>query len=87
MGAGIIDDLDELLVSEQHDDVIKQYQALHHQLLASVLAVKMAHEVSEGYQVGCMIARITQYPLTCKPEDMLLVQRERRNIFYYCSDI
>lgn len=87
MGAGIVDDLDEFAISKQHQDLVKQYQALHHQLVASALAVKMAHEIDQGYQLGCMIAGITQYPLTCRPEDMLLVQRERRNIFYYCSDI
>ena len=34
-----------------------------------------------------MIAGITQYPYTCHPKDMLLIQKERRNIFYYCGDI
>ena len=43
--------------------------------------------MSSEYQVGCMIAGITQYPYSCRPEDMLLIQKERRNIFYYCPDI
>lgn len=87
MGAGIVGELDEISQKEQQEDIVKQYQALHHQLVASALAVKMAHEISDDYQVGCMIAGITQYPYTCKPEDMLLIQKERRNIFYYCPDI
>lgn len=86
MGAGVLNG-EELSVEESHGDVVKQYQALHHQLVASALAVKLAHETNEEYEVGCMTAGITQYPLTCKPEDMLLVQKERRNIFYYCPDI
>ena len=87
MGAGVIEDLDTLSTVEQHNDIVKQYQALHHQLVASALATRMAHEISGEYQIGCMIAGITQYPYSCRPEDMLLVQKERRNIFYYCPDI
>lgn len=68
-------------------DKEKQYQALHHQLLASAKAVQLAHTISDEYQVGCMIAGLTQYPFTCAPEDMLLIQSERRKIFYFCSDV
>lgn len=87
MEAGLVGELDDLTKDQKHEDVVKQYQALHHQLVASALAVKLAHETSSDYQVGCMIAGITQYPYTCKPEDVLLSQQERRNIFYYCPDI
>lgn len=87
MCAGIIEDLDEMDLKEQHNDRVKEYQALHHQLVASALAVKKAHEIDEEYKIGCMIGGICQYPYSCKPEDMLLIQKERRNIFYFCSDI
>ena len=33
---------------------IYRFQGLHHQFLASALAVKMAHEIDPNYQVGCM---------------------------------
>lgn len=33
-----------------------KYQASHHQLLASALATKIAHEVNPINQVGCMLA-------------------------------
>ncbi len=64
-----------------------QYAALHHMFLASAKAVQLAHQISPDYLVGCMIAGICQYPYTCRPDDMLLIQEERRNIFYYCSDV
>lgn len=85
MGAGVLGK--GISQEAQYEDRQKQYQALHHQLLASAMAVKMAHEINTNYQVGCMIAGICQYPLTCHPDDMILIQKERRNIFYYCPDI
>ena len=78
----VIEDLDTLSTVEQHNDIVKQYQALHHQLVASALATRMAHEISGEYQIGCMIAGITQYPYSCRLKISLLVQKERRNIFY-----
>jgi 6-phospho-beta-glucosidase len=46
------------------------YQAAHHQLVASALAVKMAHECGEGLLVGCMLAAGSFYPYSCNPEDV-----------------
>ena len=36
------------------DDPEKRFQALHHEFVASALAVKMAHEIDPNYKVGCM---------------------------------
>lgn len=87
MGAGLLENTDEYVKDALKSDTQKQYQALHHQLVASAAATKLAHEISEDYQVGCMTAGICQYPLTCNPDDMLLIQKERRNIFWYTSDV
>lgn len=46
------------------------YQALHHQFIASALAVKYIHEVAPNCLVGNMIHKMTFYPLTCKPTDV-----------------
>lgn len=45
------------LVFEPHEnqDQVK-YQAAHHELLASALATKIAHEINPENQVGCMLA-------------------------------
>lgn len=45
------------------------FQCLHHQFLASARVVKMGHEMLPGSKIGCMIARFTTYPATCRPED------------------
>lgn len=63
------------------------FQALHHMLLASAMAVRIAHEQYPEYQLGCMIAGICQYPLTCHPDDQILLQRQRRESFWYAGDV
>ena len=47
------------------------YQALHHQFIASALAVKYIHDNAPKCLVGNMIHKMTYYPLTCKPEDVM----------------
>lgn len=44
--------------------------AAHHELLASALAVKLAHEMMPGCMVGCMLAAGDVYPYSCAPEDV-----------------
>ena len=44
--------------------------AVHHQLLASAMATKLAHEIDSNNQIGCMLAAGSYYPETCKPEDI-----------------
>lgn len=49
------------------------YQAIHHELVASALATKIAHEVAPNAQVGCMLIAMPVYPLTPGPADALKV--------------
>ncbi len=59
------------------------YQALHHQLVASALAVKDCHEVIQGSKIGCMLTKLTTYARTCAPEDQLATQAKNlENLFY-----
>ncbi|CNK98841.1 6-phospho-beta-glucosidase [Yersinia proxima] len=60
-----------------------KYQAAHHELLASALATKIAHEVNPENQVGCMLAGGNFYPRTCKPEDVwAALEKDRENLFF-----
>ncbi|EMX8412077.1 6-phospho-beta-glucosidase [Yersinia enterocolitica] len=60
-----------------------KYQAAHHELLASALATKIAHEVNPENQVGCMLAGGDFYPRTCKPEDVwAALEKDRENLFF-----
>lgn len=47
------------------------YQAVHHQFVASALAVKACHEIIPDAKIGMMMLGLTVYPHTCKPEDGL----------------
>ena len=73
--------------TKQVDDKQIRYQALHHQLVASAKAVKIGHEINPNFKIGCMIAIMPTYPLTCHPKDILKSQKHWQNINYYCGDV
>ena len=62
------------------------YQAMHHELVASAKAVKLAHEIDPLNKVGCMVVGITIYPLTPNPDDILKVM-DLDNDLYFFLDI
>lgn len=70
------------------DQLSKQdlYQAIHHELVASAKAVKLAHSIDPNYQVGCMILAVTIYPLTSNPDDIIEVM-ELDNQMYLFADV
>ncbi|MCW3158832.1 glycoside hydrolase family 1 protein [Micropruina sonneratiae] len=49
------------------------YQAIHHELVASASATRIAHEIDPGLKVGCMVLAMPTYPLTPSPADVLAV--------------
>ena len=56
------------------------YQAIHHELVASAAATRIAHEINPDIQVGCMILAVPTYPLTPDPRDVWAAkQAERAN--------
>ena len=59
------------------------YQAVHHELVASASAVKIAHEMMPDAMIGCMILGMPVYPLTPKPEDVMAAMKaEQKNYFF-----
>ncbi|AVD36302.1 glycoside hydrolase family 1 protein [Clostridioides difficile] len=59
------------------------FQAMHHQFVASALATKICHEIIPNSKVGCMLTKLTYYPYTCRPEDVLAAQQKMRSIYAY----
>lgn len=60
-----------------------KYQAAHHELLASAIATKIAHEVDPENKVGCMLAAGANYAYTSKPEDVWASRKaDRENYFF-----
>ncbi|MDF2789351.1 MAG: 6-phospho-beta-glucosidase [Neobacillus sp.] len=72
------------IVFQEGDNKLEiKYQAAHHQLLASALATKIAHEVDPNNMVGCMLAGGSHYPYTCRPEDYQeAINRDREGYFF-----
>ena len=76
MGAGIC-------FEEGEDKYSVLYTAAHHELVASALATKIAHEIDPNNKIGCMLAGGMIYPLTCKPEDVLAtINLSHKNYFF-----
>ena len=59
------------------------YQAMHHELVASALAVKIGHEINPEFKIGCMILGVPNYPLTPMPSDVLkAMEQDKGNLFF-----
>ena len=60
-----------------------KYQAAHHELVASALATKIAHEINPENKVGCMLAGGQFYPYSCDPNDVwLAMNKDRENLMF-----
>ncbi|MDU3522949.1 glycoside hydrolase family 1 protein [Clostridium saudiense] len=76
MGAGIYTPKSQLT----KQDV---YQAAHHELVASALAVKLAHEIMPEAKVGCMVLGVVNYPMTPNPDDMIASMERDRDLMFF----
>ena len=72
---------------ENVEDKNLRMNALHHQFIASALAVKMAHEINPNNKVGCMIAGALIYPYTCHPQDIKAANDAMNKSNFFCSDV
>jgi len=59
------------------------YQAIHHQLVASGLAVKACHSLIPQGRIGNMLLGGLLYPLSCKPEDVFAALQENRRWLFF----
>ena len=82
-------DLKKMMSGEPDDNetLTRRYQALHHQFVASALAVKAAHEINPDNMVGCNIAGNICYPYTCSPKDVILAQNRMIMNNWFCGDV
>ena len=76
MGAGV-------RFNEDDNKLQVMYQSAHHELIASALATKLAHEIIPGSMVGCMLAAGEFYPYTCNPKDVMEAKKkDRENLMF-----
>ena len=64
-----------------------RFPALHNLFLASARAVIAAHEIDPACQVGCMVASMLKYPLTCNPDDVRLAQATNQMNYLFAGDV
>lgn len=76
MGAG-------LYFEEGENQEQVKYQAAHHELVASALATKIAHEVDPDNKVGCMLAAGQYYPNTANPKDYWQAMQDDRDNYFF----
>jgi len=76
MGAGIV-------LEEGEDKYKTLYTAIHHELVASALATKIAHEINPDLMIGCMLAGGSSYPYSCKPEDVWAALQNGRKSYFF----
>ncbi|GAA1701100.1 glycoside hydrolase family 1 protein [Microbacterium sediminicola] len=59
------------------------YQAMHHELVASARATRIAREVAPNAQIGCMVLSMPVYPLSPAPTDAVAVMDfDHSNLVY-----
>lgn len=78
MSGGIFTDKEKLTKQDL-------YQAIHHELVASALAVKIGHEMIPDGKFGCMILGVPNYPLTPNPRDVLEAMKQDRENLYFAD--
>lgn len=66
---------------EEFEEVM--YQAMHHQFVASAKTIEIIHKADPKAQVGCMVTKLTYYPFSPKPEDVLEQQRRMRKVYCF----
>ena len=59
------------------------YQAIHHELVASASATRIAHEIDPGLKVGCMILAMPTYPLRPDPGDVWAARRAEHDNYAF----
>ncbi|MFS0671711.1 6-phospho-beta-glucosidase [Ornithinibacillus sp. 179-J 7C1 HS] len=72
-----------LVFEEGEDEKQVKYQAAHHQLVASALAVKAGHEIIPDAKIGCMLAAGMTYPYSSNPNDVMDAMDKDRESFFF----
>jgi len=73
--------------NESNEKRSKRFQGLHHQLLASALAVKKGKEINPNFKFANMLSSHFSYPYTSSPNDALEALQKNQIIHYLCGDV
>jgi 6-phospho-beta-glucosidase len=59
------------------------YQAAHHQLVASAMAVEACHRIIPDGKIGCMVLGMINYPNSPHPGDVLAALQDQHKTFFF----
>jgi 6-phospho-beta-glucosidase len=59
------------------------YQAGHHELIASALAVRKGKEINPDFQIGAMVSHVPVYPYSSNPADVMLAEELMRERYFF----
>lgn len=72
---------------DQYDHIEEaEYQAVHNQMVACAKIQKYAKTLNYDLEIGTMVADMTVYPYSCKPDDIVLAMQHNR-MQYYFTDV
>ena len=74
-------------MDESREEASDRFTALHHQFVASALAVKLGHEINPNNKIGLMIAGMMVYPYTPNPKDVKEAQDKMNMSNWFCGDV
>lgn len=70
-------------VKENENAKEVMYQAGHHELLASALAVSKGREINPEFRIGAMVSHVPIYPYSSHPDDVMLAEETMRQRFFF----
>ncbi|ANU14412.1 6-phospho-beta-glucosidase [Planococcus halocryophilus Or1] len=59
------------------------YQAGHHELIASALAVAKGKAINPDFKIGAMVSHVPVYPYSSNPADVMLSEEEMRQRYFF----
>lgn len=76
-----------MYLGEAENTADTRYNALHNMLVASAKTVQIGRAINPAFRFGCMMIHSAVYPITCKPENVLLAQKFNRVFNYLAGDV
>ncbi|TWT25423.1 6-phospho-beta-glucosidase BglA [Planomicrobium sp. CPCC 101110] len=72
-----------VVVKEGENAKEVMYQAGHHELIASALAVAKGKAINPDFQIGAMVSHVPIYPYSSNPADVMLAEEEMRQRYFF----
>ncbi|PSL41669.1 6-phospho-beta-glucosidase [Planomicrobium soli] len=72
-----------VIVKEGENAKEVMYQAGHHELIASALAVAKGKAINPDFLIGAMVSHVPIYPYSSNPADVMLAEEEMRQRYFF----